>query len=299
MSKRLILTLIVIAIALALIMYTILDLGNTKTKLRIAITTSLYVSGLPRYLADYFEKLYQDVELIFIVTGSNTALEHAKRGNACIVFAHAPKLELEYLRQGVVKYHKLFVFNIFVVVGPRDDPANVSNASDILDAFKKIYSAAENGKVIFISRGDRSGTHEREYLLWNLIGVLPSYSWYKECGCSADQLLLIANEFKAYALTDIATYDMLKRSGRISNIDILYINYIDPLAVNIYSVYIAKNCNSREERYAKLFIDFIYENQDLINKFIEKNNITFYPVRDREYFLEELWKKFAEGGIIG
>lgn len=287
---------LIIIVVMTIVGLLIFLIDSEKVKVRISITTSLYISGLPEFLAREFRKLYPDVEIVFIAVGSGAALEYAKRGNVCAVFVHAPSLERKYLELNAIEDHRIFAYNIFVVVGPNDDPANISKAMSIQHVFSQIYGLAKNRKAVFISRGDSSGTHIREISIWRAINVSVDGDWYKECGCSADQALMIANELKAYTLTDIVTYIILKRKGVIPNVKALYVNYSDPLAINIYSMYTSSNCNNiKEKEYAEVFLKFVYQNQHLIEKFNEALGFNgFFPAKGKEMFLRRIWEEITE-----
>lgn len=279
----------------------VFSVNSGKIKVKISTTTSLYISGLLEFFAEEFRKLYPDVEIVFISVGSGAALEYAKRGDVCAIFVHAPSLEKKYIEMEAIKDHRIFAYNIFIVVGPDDDPANISKTMSIQQAFKQIYAFAKNGKAIFVGRGDNSGAHIRELSIWRLINASMDEDWYKECGCSADQALIIANELKAYTLTDIVTYTVFEKKGKISNVKALYINYSDPLTINIYSMYTSSNCNNiKEKKYAEKFLNFIYRNQYLIEKFNKALGFDgFYPAKDKEAFLYKVWKELAEVDVGG
>lgn len=276
--------------------------SNRKINVIIATTTSLYSTGILDFFADGFKKLNPNVEIIFIAVGSGAALKYAEKGDACAVFTHAPSLEKKYLDVGVIENHRIFAYNVFIIVGPKDDPANISRSNHVLEAFRRIYHTAKERKVLFVSRGDRSGTHIRELFIWRRINITPSDNWYIECGCGSDEALRIANELKAYTLTDIATFVLLKEKGLVQNVAPLYVNYTDYLTLNIYSMYIAKNCNNSRRWYIEQFLDYVYKNQQyLIEEFnnkLNRNGKVFYPAREREDIILKLWEEFAKGEVL-
>ncbi|MEM4789645.1 MAG: substrate-binding domain-containing protein [Ignisphaera sp.] len=285
----------VIAIVSGFIYYT--HRSSEKSIIKIATTTSLYITGLLDYLSTEFSKKYSNVELVFIAVGTGQALKLAAKGDVCGVIVHDPNLEKLYIDKGVLEYRKIFAYNFFIIVGPRDDPANVSKAKSIEEAFKRIYNSKLSMKILFVSRGDSSGTHIRELIIWRKAGLNPNNeSWYLSCGCSMGQALLIANEKKAYTLSDIATFMIYKKAGRIPNLDILYHNTSDYYTINIYSGYISKNCRDEERNYVINFLDFIYENQSLIETYsLDKNNLPiFYPIAEREEEIKKLWEVLSE-----
>lgn len=209
---------------------------------------------------------------------------------------HAPSLEKEYIEKGVLVNGSIFAYNYFVIAGPREDPANISRAVNAVDAFKRIYEAGERGIAIFVSRGDRSGTHIRELLIWREAGLDPRDKiWYIEAGAGMAETLLLANEKRAYVLSDIGTFLKLKRDGRIPELEILYTNSTE--LINIYSVYLVKTCSGSERRAAIMFMEFLLgEGQELIGKYGVDlyGQPLFYPARNKTDYLRSIWNILAE-----
>ncbi|MEM0501711.1 MAG: substrate-binding domain-containing protein [Ignisphaera sp.] len=268
-------------------------------RVRIATTTSLYATGLLEYISSRFTEVHRDIELQFIAVGSGAALRYAERGDVCAILIHEPGLEKLYIERGAIEGQRILAYSFFVIVGPENDPANVSSALDVVDAFRRVYRVAEEGLIRFISRADNSGTHNREMKIWNLIGVSPrDKPWYIECGCGMDQALIMASEFKGYTLSDVGTYTVLKAKGRIQNVKILYGNASDDLMLNIYSGYLASGCRGTERMYAELFLDFIYSNPDIVNSFgVEEYGVRlFYHSRHYEGSILDAWNRLALSG---
>ncbi len=134
---------------------------SRKTVLRVSTTTSLYATGLLDKLAEEFSKDHPNIVVQFIAVGSGEALKKAALGDADLVLVHAPPLEKEYLEKEVIYDGKIFAYNYFVIVGPKNDPAGIKGL-DPISAIRKIYEAGEKGLARFVSRGDYSGTHVRE-----------------------------------------------------------------------------------------------------------------------------------------
>jgi len=235
--------------------------------------------------------------VVFIAVGTGQALRLAERGDVCGVLVHDPHLEKLYIDRGVLDAGVMFAYNFFVVVGPRSDPANVSTAGSAVEAFTRIFRAAEAGKALFVSRGDSSGTHQRETMLWKKAGLDPAgRSWYLECGCGMGEALLIANEERAYTLSDIATFERYKKSGRVGDLEVLYANSSDLYTLNIYSGYVTKRCSGVERDLALKFLEFVYENQKtLVENFgvDELDRKIFFSAIDREDELKSLWNAIA------
>jgi len=265
-------------------------------RLIISTTTSLYQTGLLDFLASKFVEEYPGVNVSFMPVGSGHALQMAARGDACVVIVHAPSLEIQYLSGGAISNHTILAYNFFIIVGPPNDPANISRASNAIEAFRRIYEAAERSLTVFISRGDGSGTHVEELQLWNTSGLNPSGKpWYRECGCGMTEALIMANEMKGYTLSDIATFLKLKNGGRIPNLVKLYSNSTE--LINVYSAYLSAKCSGPERDYAVKFVQFLAsdEGQKLIASYgvDEYSEQLFYPAKGYEKWLSEVWSKLA------
>ncbi len=271
-----------------------------EKRIRIITTTSLYATGLLDYLASGFTEIHPNAKLDFIAVGTGAALKIAEQGNPCLVFVHAPSLEKQYIDRGIIAGGRIIAYNYFIIAGPKEDPVGVNRTTDVLIAFRNIYSAGDSGRAIFISRGDNSGTNVKELSLWNKTKLDPSgRSWYKNCGCGMDQALIMANELKAYTLSDMGTYLQFKKEGRLPNIEILYANATDPNMINIYSIYLVNSCMGEARRYAEEFKEFVYNNQEkLIGSYgVDKYGAPlFYPARDKEQEIQALWNRLAAGG---
>ena len=180
--------------------------------LRIATTTSLENTGL---LAE-LERIYENetgVDLQFIAQGTGQALDTARRGDVDMVLVHAPALEQQFIDEGYGINERCIAYNYFIIVGPEADPAGIKNMTPV-EAFRAIYVAGTNktAGVAFVSRGDNSGTHAQEKTLWKQAGydyekdIVDSGAWYVEAGKGMGDTLILANEKKAYVLTDEGTY---------------------------------------------------------------------------------------------
>jgi len=273
-------------------------LASQKPILRVSTTTSLYATGLLERLADEFRKTHPNVVIHFIPVGSGEALRKASMGDADMVLVHAPNLEQKYINEGLLVEGEIFAYNYFVIVGPSTDPAGIKGLNNATKAFIKIFEAGKGGRALFVSRGDNSGTHNRELFIWRRAGLNPAGEWYIESGSGMAQTLQIANEKEAYTLSDIGTYLKLKKTGVINNLEILVSG--DPDLINIYSVYIVnpKKIEGVNYNLAEEFRRFILSNegQKVINEYgvSEYGERLFNPVNHNKLNeLKAIWKYFA------
>lgn len=198
--------------------------------LRVAVATTLADSGLFGVLAEDFERS-SGTGLTVIPAGSGQGLNMLDRGDIDAAVIHAPGLEAEALAQGNATDGGCFAYNHFVIAGPEADPAQVGSASSIQEAFTRIA----NSRSLFVSRGDHSGTHEKELELWREAGSLPGGKWYLEVGAGAGTALLLASERGAYLLIDQGTLASVQvRPG----IKILY-QAQEPVTLNRYRILLA------------------------------------------------------------
>ena len=169
----------------------------------LATTTSTRDAGLLDSLLPVFERQTR-YRVKVIAVGSGQALAMGRRGDADVVLSHAPEAERVLVDSGYFVRRRLVMHNEFLVVGPASDPAGLRGLSDAVAAFRRL---AER-RAPFVSRGDQSGTHQREQLLWKRTGMTapPRDGWYVESGQGMGATLQLADEKRAYTLTDRATY---------------------------------------------------------------------------------------------
>jgi tungstate transport system substrate-binding protein len=202
-----------------------------KERLRVATTTSLYDTGLWGYLEPMFEKKY-GVELDVLYTGSGIAFEYGKRGDVDVITIHDKPNELQFVADGYGVERVPFAYNYFLIVGPESDPAGIKGMTPE-DAFKKL---AEMGSAPFISRGDDSGTHNKEKAIWKSAGfdyeaIRQAGAWYVETGKGMGPTLLHANEKQGYTLVDMGTFVAYK-----SKVDLVPLVDTGSIMLNVYSV---------------------------------------------------------------
>ena len=170
-------------------------------RLRLSTTTSTENSGLLDALLPPFEEKF-NVKVDVISVGTGKALKLAENGDVDITLVHARTLEDKFLKDGYGVNRRDVMYNDFVIIGPRSDPAGIREAKTAGEAFHKIALK----KATFVSRGDNSGTHTKELTLWKTASVSPSGAWYLEAGKGMGAVLTIAYEKEAYTLTDRGTY---------------------------------------------------------------------------------------------
>ena len=254
----------------------------------VVTTTSLYATGFLDMAREAYESIYPGSIVKIVSLGSGAALEAASRGDGEVVFAHAPSLEKQYIERGVLREGRIIMYNYFVIVGPPDDPANISWAETPIEAFRRIYQAGLEGRAIFISRGDNSGTHVKELELWRLAGIEPSGDWYIESGSGMGQTLLIADEMGGYTLSDIGTYVIYRSEGRIA-LEKLYEGG-DEL-INIYSIYLVEGAGDEARRFYSYIVENIDMLIDLFNQ--EAGTKIFYKASEYSGNLRDTWETLA------
>jgi tungstate transport system substrate-binding protein len=167
-------------------------------------TTSTQNSGLYDYLLPFFEKeTGRRVDVVAVGTGQ--AIKNAKNGDADVLLVHAMSAELDFVEQGYGVERLDVMYNDFVLIGPKDDPAQVSKVPTVNEALEAIQTSQQ----IFISRGDDSGTHKKELYLWNAADLSPGSfagNWYREIGAGMGATIRMAVEMEGYTLTDRATW---------------------------------------------------------------------------------------------
>ncbi|HEV8536635.1 MAG TPA: substrate-binding domain-containing protein [Candidatus Limnocylindria bacterium] len=196
-----------------------------RPEVLLATTTSFQDSGLLDALAADFQKR-TPYRIRATAVGTGAALAIGARGDADIVFVHAPEEELAFMRDGNGDRRLVVMHNDFVLVGPPSDPAHVRGRN----AFDALRAIAASGAT-FISRGDRSGTDIFEKNLWKQAGVVPAKPWYVEAATGMGQTLTVTSEKRAYTLSDRGTF--LARRGQL---ELAIAVERDPPLVNVYHV---------------------------------------------------------------
>jgi tungstate transport system substrate-binding protein len=203
---------------IGLLLLGIAVLGTAATaedrSITVASTTSTEQSGLFGYLLPRFTE-GTGIAVKVVAVGTGQALDIGRRGDADVVFVHDRPAEDKFMSegQGVKRYDVMY--NDFVIVGPKTDPAHISGNTDVADALRKIATT----KAPFISRGDRSGTHEAELRLWKIAGIdiaAAKGDWYREIGQGMGPALNMASSSNAYLLSDRGTWLSFKNRGDLA-----------------------------------------------------------------------------------
>lgn len=177
--------------------------------LTLATGTTAYDSGLLEELAPEFEETF-DSTVKTIPRGTGGSLRMARDGDCDAVLVHARPLEDAFLRDGYGVNRRTVMMNDFLIVGPAADPADVAGKNPVA-AFRAIADTRE----LFLSRGDRSGTHIRELRLWDEAGITPSGAWYRETGQGMGDALVTAEQAGAYTLTDRGSFLTVSTDGTL------------------------------------------------------------------------------------
>ncbi|WP_266075816.1 substrate-binding domain-containing protein [Haladaptatus caseinilyticus] len=174
-------------------------------ELILATTTSTYDTGLLDELNPEFEDEF-GLTVKTISKGTGASIRTAKDGDADVILVHARSAEDEFLKQGHGVNRRDVMFNDFVIVGPKNDPAGIKGMSSATKAFSTIAQR----RATFLSRGDDSGTNKKELAIWEQAGVKPSGKWYRKVGKGMGDTLTQANQSNAYTIADRGTYLSMK-----------------------------------------------------------------------------------------
>jgi tungstate transport system substrate-binding protein len=240
----------------------------------VSSTTSTEQSGLFKFLLPVFEKK-TGIAVHVVAVGTGQALDIGRRGDADVVFVHAKPLEEKFLAEGhgVKRYDVMY--NDFVLIGPKSDPAKVAGTKDITEAFRKILKAQSP----FVSRGDKSGTHFAELELWKAAGIdiaKDKGAWYRDTGQGMGPALNSAAAMNAYILADRGTWLSFKNRG-----DLTIVVEGDKRLFNQYGVMLVnpeKHPNVKKE-WGQAFVDWVIspEGQKTIADYKIDGEQLFFP----------------------
>ena len=240
----------------------------------VASTTSTQDSGLFDRILPLF-KAKTGIDVRVIAQGTGEALDTGRRGDADVVFVHDKPEEDEFLAEGFGVKRYPVMYNDFVLIGPNSDPAGIKGTKDIVAAFKSL----KQKRLMFISRGDRSGTHEAELKFWRAAGIgifRDKELWYNQTGQGMGATLNIASATNAYVLSDRGTWLSFKNKG-----DLVIVVEGDTRLFNQYGVMLVspqKHPNVKRE-LGQQFIDWLVsaEGQKALADYKINGEQLFYP----------------------
>ncbi len=245
----------------------------------VASTTSTQDSGLFDYILPVFEE-ETGIDVKIVAQGTGQALDTGRRGDADVVFVHAKAQEEQFVEEGFATERFDVMYNDFVLIGPKSDPAGISGTDDIAAAL----TAIKSDEAPFVSRGDKSGTHSAELRLWKEAGVdieTAKGPWYKEIGQGMGAALNTAAAMDAYVLSDRGTWLSFQNRG---DLDIVVEG--DKRLFNQYGVMLVnpEKHPSVKAEAGQLFIDWLIspEGQKLIGEYKIDGQQLFFPNAEQE-----------------
>jgi tungstate transport system substrate-binding protein len=223
-----------------------------QATITVASTTSTEQSGLFGYLLPRFTEA-TNIGVKVVAVGTGQALDIGRRGDADVVFVHDKPAEDKFMAEGQGVKRFDVMYNDFIIVGPRSDPAHIAGDKDVVEALRKIAAA----KAPFISRGDRSGTHEAELRLWRQAGIdvaAVKDGWYREIGQGMGPALNMASSSNAYLLSDRGTWLSFKNRG-----DLAVLTEGDKRLFNQYGVMLVnpEKHPAMKAREGQAFVDWL------------------------------------------
>lgn len=250
---------------------------NTGRFITVSSTTSTQDSGLFGHIIPLF-KARTGINVRVISQGTGQALDTGRRGDADVVFVHAREQEMKFVAEGAGVERKPVMYNDFVLIGPKNDPAAVNGSKDIAAALKAIASE----RVPFVSRGDRSGTHSAELALWKIAGIdiaMQKGAWYREIGQGMGAALNTAAAMNAYVLADRGTWLSFRNRGDL----VVYVEG-DKRLFNQYGVILVNPVKHPHVKRAdgEAFIDWLVsaEGQKAIADYRVGGQQLFFPNAD-------------------
>ncbi len=266
--------------------YVMMTQDDVQT-LRLATTTSTYDSGLLDFVLPEFENEF-NCEIDVIAVGSGAAMELGKNGDVDVLLVHSPAAEATFVSDGYGESRNLVMYNNYILVGSIADPADTNLSANATIAFNKIYNNGTSGDVQFLSRGDNSGTHNKELSIWKNLGLNVSTfgDWYVSTGLGMGDLLDMCEEEDAttptYTLSDDATYYQRVSEDLVPHLGIVYNHQkTDSLLKNQYSVIVLNETRFPHINHtlATEFKDWLVSEsgQDLIASYEKYGQQLFYP----------------------
>jgi tungstate transport system substrate-binding protein len=222
----------------------------------VASTTSTEQSGLFKHLLPMFETK-TGIQVRVVALGTGQALDMGRRGDADVVFVHAQPLEEKFIAEGYGVKRFEVMYNDFILIGPKSDPAKLAGTKDAVEAFRKIKAA----QALFVSRGDKSGTHFAELELWKMAGIdiaKEKGPWYRDTGQGMGPALNTAAAMNAYVLSDRGTWLSFKNRAELAMVvegDTRLFNQYGVMLVNP-----DKHPHVKKE-WGQAFIDWVISSQ--------------------------------------
>ena len=239
----------------------------------VSSTTSTEQSGLFNYMLPIF-KMKTGIDVKVVAVGTGQALDIGRRGDADVVFVHDKVAEEKFVEEGFSTKRYEVMYNDFVLIGPKSDPAKIAGGKDIQVALQKIAAA----QAPFVSRADKSGTHAAELRYWKGAGisVSPGPSWYKETGSGMGPALNTASAMNGYILADRGTWLSFKNRG-----DLAILVQGDPKLFNQYGVMLVNPAKFPHVKkvQGQEFIDWLISKngQDVIASYKIDGEQLFFP----------------------
>ena len=249
---------------------------NSKEFIVLQSTTSARDSGLYDFILPQFDQT-SGVEVRVVAVGTGQAIKNSRRCDADVLIAHHKESEERFVLDGYGLYRKEFMYNDFVLIGPKSDPAGVEKAKSIVKSLKFI----KKKRNTFISRGDDSGTHKKEFSLWEMTGSVPNpkeHKWYYSVGQGMGGALNLAVNKDAYILSDRSTWESFKNKK-----DHKIVVENEPLLFNYYGVIPInpKKCPDAKTEEVELFVKWLISDKTktLIEGFKVNNKQLFFPIK--------------------
>ncbi|WP_035415952.1 substrate-binding domain-containing protein [Ferrimonas kyonanensis] len=221
--------------------------GDGQVEFKLA-TGSPGELGLLKALAEDFNQRH-DSRLCWVKAGSGKSLSLLKSGDVDMVMVHAPAAEKQAVEQGWATQRTLIGSNEFYLVGPSSDPAEVRHARSITQAYQQIADSS----ALFLSRGDNSGTHKKERMIWEKAQRSPQGQWYRVTGKFMRATLRQANQQQGYFMTDSSTW--VAEKANLSKLKVLFAG--DPILVNTYHALRGSQGDAAAITLSQHFIDFV------------------------------------------
>ena len=245
--------------------------------IKVQSTTSTYNSGFYEYILPLFES---DTNIVahVVSVGTGAALKNAANCDGDVIIVHAKNRELEFVKNSFGVNRQDLMYNDFVIIGPKSNPAKVKITDDPKRVFTKIYETSS----IFISRGDDSGTHIKETTIWKMSKLDPtkfSGDWYRETGSGMGTTLNLANGMEAYTLTDRASWINFKNKNNLK-----IVAEKNQMLFNQYGITMVNplKCPNVKVKNAKIFMSWLLSEtgKSSISNFKIKNQQLFFPNRN-------------------